>query len=155
MTIVEISTGKKLQVEIALVEDVDYKTLNKTRYFFNWKAEKQFEVYKLYIINSNEILGLISLERIPSEWRVHIRLLTVSIENQGKRKIYDKIAGNLIAYAAVIALEDYAELACVSLRPKTELAKHYSDKYNMRLTGLTLSIEVPELLNLVNEYDHD
>ena len=155
MIIVETSTGHKHQVKISLVDTIDYKVLTKERYFFDWKKEQNFEVYKLCIVDSNEILGLISLERIPSEWRVHIRLLTVSIENQGKKKIYDNIAGNLIVYAAKIAVADYAELACVSLRPKTEIAKHYIDNYNMILTGFTLSIEVPEILNLINLYDHD
>ncbi|MEW4925649.1 N-acetyltransferase [Algibacter sp. 2305UL17-15] len=155
MVIVETSTGKKYQVTISLVDDIDYKTLKKERYFFDWKEEQGFEVYKLRVIGSSEILGLMSLERIPSEWRIHIRLLTVSFENQGKKKIYDNIAGNLIAHAAKIAVADYAELACVSLRPKTEISKHYIDKYKMILTGMTLSIEVPEILNLINLYDHD
>uniref|UniRef100_UPI00404AC0D1 N-acetyltransferase n=1 Tax=Flavobacterium sp. TaxID=239 RepID=UPI00404AC0D1 len=155
MVIVETLTGKKHQVKIYLVDSIDYKSLHKERYFFDWNEEKHFEVYKLCIVGSSEILGLISLERIPNEWRVHIRLLTVSIENQGNNKTYDKIAGNLIAHAAKIAVAAYAELACVSLRPKTEIAKHYIDKYNMIATGLTLSIEVPEMLNLINLYDHE
>lgn len=155
MIITETSTGIKHRVKISLVDSVDYKALSKERYFFDWKEEQNFEVYKLCIVGSSEILGLISLERTPNEWRVHIRLLTVSSENQGKKKIYDNIAGNLIAHAAKIAVADYAELACVSLRPKTEIAKHYIDKYNMISTGLTLSIEVPEILNLINLFDHD
>lgn len=155
MVIIQTSTGKSHHVEIALVDTKDYQTLTKKRYFFDWKEEKLFEVYKLYIVGSNEILGLISLQRMPSEWRIHIRLLTVSIENQGKKKLYKNIAGNLIAHAAKIAILDYAELACVSLRPKTEIAKHYIDTYNMKITGLTLSIEVPEILNLINRFDYD
>lgn len=155
MTIVETSTNIKHRVKIFLVDSIDYKTLNKERYFFDWKDEQNFEVYKLCILGSSEILGLISLERIPNEWRVHIRLLTVSFENQGKKKNYDNIAGNLIVHAAKIAVADYAELACVSLRPKTEIAEHYIDKYNVISTGLTLSIEVPEILNLINLFDHD
>ena len=155
MIIVETSNQHKHLVNISLVESVDYKVLVKNRYSFDWIEEKNFEVYKLCIKGSNEILGLISLVRIPSEWRVHIRLLTVSFENQGSQKIYDKIAANLIAHTAKIAVADFAELACVSLRPKTELAKHYIDKYNMISTGLTLSIQVPEILKLINLYDRD
>jgi hypothetical protein len=155
MVIVETSTGNSHQVEIKLVDDADYQVITKARYFFNWKTEKHFEVYKLCIFGSSEILGLISLERIPSEWRMHIRLLTVSIENQGRNKIFNKIAGNLIAHAAKIAVASYAELACVSLRPKTEIAKHYIDTYNMTVTGLTLSIEVPEIIHLINRFDHE
>jgi len=155
MHVIETSSGSKHQIEIKPLDDDDYKHLNKSRYFFDWKAEQGYEVYKLRIIGSNDILGLISLERIPEEWRVHIRLLTVSKENRGKSKQFENIAGNLITYAAKIAVRDYAEYACVSLRPKSEIVLHYIGKYNMRLTGVTLSIEVPEILDLINRYDHE
>lgn len=155
MYIVENSSGKKLQIEINSVKDAELRSLKQERYFFDWSLERNHEVYKLCVIGSSDILGLISLEHIPTEWRVHIRLLTVSIENRGKEKVYDRIAGNLIAHAAKIAVFDYGELACVSLRPKSQIAQHYIVTYNMMSTGLTLSIEVPEILNLINQYDHD
>jgi hypothetical protein len=155
MNVIEPSSGKKHLVEITPIEDGAYKTLSKSRFFFDWKVEQEFEVYKLQIVGINKIIGLISLERIPEEWRIHIRLLTVSKENKGKEKQYDKIAGNLITYAAKIAIKEYAEYACVSLRPKSQIAQHYIDKYNMKSTGMTLSIEVPEILDLINYYDHE
>lgn len=155
MFIVEVETQIKQLVEIVPVMLTDFKVLKKDRYFFNWRSEKDFELYQLRIIGSREILGLISIERIPSEWRIHIRLLTVSIENRGKDKKYDRIAGNLITHVAKIAVREYAEFACISLRPKSKLTKHYIEKYRMNMTGLTLSIEVPEILSLINHYDHD
>ncbi|AXG70919.1 hypothetical protein KORDIASMS9_03174 [Kordia sp. SMS9] len=155
MVITEIITGKKHRVQITPIIHDDYRTITKARYFFNWKQEKNFEVYKLCTVTSNDILGLISLERIPSEWRVHIRLLTVSVENCGKKKKFGQIAGNLLTFAAKIAILEYAELACVSLRPKTEIAQHYINSYNMTSTGLTLSIEMPEIIHLINRFDHD
>lgn len=153
MNITETSTGKKYEVEILPVEEGDYAILREDRYFFDWRVEQEQEVYKLQIVGSSEILGLVSVERIPEEWRVHIRLLTVSRENKGKNKTYDRIAANLIVYAAKIAVREYGELACVSLRPKSEIARHYMDNYNMRVTGLTMSIEVPEILDLIDKYD--
>ena len=109
----------------------------------------------MQIIGSRDILGLVSLERIPNEWRLHIRLITVSKENKGKGKRYDRIAGNLITHVAKIAILEFGELACVSLRPKSQIAQHYIDKYNMNITGITLSIEVPEILELIKLYDND
>lgn len=79
----------------------------------------------------------------------------MSSENKGKGKIFDRIAGNLIAHVAKIAVAEYGELACVSLRPKSLIAQHYIDKYNMNVTGMTFSLEVPEIINLINQYDHD
>lgn len=155
MTIQETSSGKIYNVEILPLEDIDFKSIDKKRYFFDWKTEKAYEIYKLKIINSNDILGIISLERIPQEWRIHIRLLTVSLENKGVNKKFDNIAANLITHAAKIAVAEYAELACVSLKPKSNIAQHYIDKYNMNITGMTLSLEVPEILNLINTYDNE
>jgi hypothetical protein len=155
MNIVEVLTGKIYAIEVLPVESADYKLLPKARYSFDWKEEKTHEVYKLVIKGQNEILGLVSIERIPSEWRIHIRLLTVSLENKGEEKVFEKIAGNLIAFVSKIAVADYGELACVSLRPKSSIAQHYITKYNMNITGLTLSLEVPEIIDLINQYDHD
>ncbi len=155
MIIIETSTGEKHTVDILPVEVDEFKTLRKDRYFFDWKIEKSQEVYKLRIKGSSDILGLVSIERIPQEWRIHIRLLTVSKENKGHEKKYDKVAGNLIAYVAKIAIREFGELACVSLRPKSRIAQHYIDKYNMNITGMTLSLEVPEIIDLINFYDND
>ncbi|WP_046758836.1 hypothetical protein [Kordia jejudonensis] len=155
MIIKQIATGNLHRVQITPVQTNEYQKITKARYFFNWKTEKKYEVYKLCMVDSSEILGLISLQRIPNEWRVHIRLLTVSVENKGKNKAFEGIAGNLITHAAKIAILEYAALACVSLRPKTEIAKHYINTYNFMATGLTLSIEMPEIINLINRFDHD
>jgi ribosomal protein S6E (S10) len=155
MKIIDKSTGKKYSIDILPVEIDEFKTLRKDRYFFDWKIETNQEVYKLQIKGSSDILGLVSIERIPQEWRIHIRLLTVSKENKGNEKKYDKIAGNLIAHVAKIAIREFGELACVSLRPKSQIAHHYIRKYNMNLTGMTLSIEVPEIIDLINLYDND
>ena len=155
MKIIEILTKKEYSVEVLPIEPDDFKSIKKERYFFNWKTEKDEEVYKLRIVGSNDILGLVSIERIPKEWRLHIRLLTVSKENKGKEKRFDNITSNLIAHIAKIAVREYGELACVSLKPKLQLAKHYIEKYNMNVTGVTLSIEVPEIIDLINKSDKD
>lgn len=155
MKITNTSNQQKETINISPVEADEFNKISKKRYFFDWKQEENQEVYNLRIKDSKDILGLISIERITLEWRIHIRLLSVSKENKGKNKKYDNIVGNLLAYVAKIAVREYGELACVSLRPKSEIAQHYIDKYNMNITGLTLSIEVPEIIDLINKYDND
>ena len=158
MVIIDTKTGKSHQIEIKQVEERDFNllpVLTKKRYFFNWKEEKGGEVYKLVRVKEEDILGVISVERIPNESRIHIRLLTVSKENKGSGKEYKNIVGNLITYVAKIGLREYAELACVSFKPKTKLIQHYIDTYYMNVTGITLSIELAEILQLIEEYDHD
>ena len=154
MYVVEVLTGESYPIEVIPVENIDYKSLTKARYFFNWKEEKNQELYKLVIKGQNDILGLVSIERIPIEWRIHIRLITVSLENKGEGKVFEKIAGNLIAFVSKIAVKDFGVLACVSLRPKSAIVQHYITKYNMNITGTTLSLEVPKIIDLIKKYDY-
>jgi hypothetical protein len=155
MIIIDTETGKSYQVEIKSVESGDFKRIKKRRYFFDWEKENGQELYKLIIVGTNDILGLVSCERMPKEWRIHIRLLTVSHENKGSDKKYENIAGNLITFISKIAVKEYAEFACVSLKPKGVIAQHYIDKYGMNIAGTTLSVEIIEILSLINMYDHD
>lgn len=154
MEIVNSKTRARHSVLIEPIESADYTKITKKRYFFEWKEEKNQGVYKLSIVESGDIVGLISFEKIPDEWRIHIRLLTVSEENKGRSKQYENIAGNLITHVAKIAIMDYGELACVSLKPKGLITQHYIDKYGMNITGTTLSIEITEILTLINTYDN-
>lgn len=155
MYIIELSSRKHFNVEILQVDSDDLKSITASKYFFNWKLEKEFEIFKLNTIDNPEILGLVSIERIPEEWRIHIRLLTVSTDNKGKHKKYDRIVGNLLTFVAKYAIKEYAELACVSLKPKGAIAKHYIDTYGMNVTGASLSIELTEILSLIEKYDND
>ena len=98
------------------------------------------------------ILGLIALIDVPSEYRVEIKLIAVSKENSGRLKKYEGIAGCLIAYAAKEAVEKYRSLACVSLKPKTEIRQHYINKYGMQPGGEQVYLEGQELRDLINIY---
>jgi hypothetical protein len=155
VVVIDTGTGASHKVEIEPVDDRDFESLTKARYFFDWRQEKEFEMYKLRIANTRDILGLVSIERIPEEWRLHIRLLTVSKENKGSSKKFENIAGNLLTFISKIAVREYGELACVSLKPKGLIARHYIDKFGMNVTGLTLSIEILEIFKLIETYDHD
>ena len=152
MNIVDVSTKKEYAIQISRIDEVDLVTVNKDRYFFDWEKEKSYEVLKLTIERDKDILGLVSFESIDEEKRIHIRLLAASQENVGKDKIYDGIIGNLLAHVARLAVMKYAEWACISLRPKTQLAEHYIKKYQMNTTGMTLSLEVPEIFELIERY---
>jgi signal-transduction protein with cAMP-binding, CBS, and nucleotidyltransferase domain len=155
MIVISSADGQEYKVEIESVQANDYKSITKSRYFFDWKEEQPQEVYKLNIVGSSDILGLVSVEQIPEEWRIHIRLITVSKENKRSDKEYENIAGNLITFISKIAVREYGELACVSLKPKGAIAQHYIDKYGMNITGMTLSVEIDEILELIKIYDHD
>jgi len=151
--IVGTDTNEKIDVEIAQVDDQDYHKLTIKRYFFNWKEEENFNVYKLVIKGQDDILGLISLDFIDSESRVEIRLLAVAIENRGRNKKYDRIAGCLIGFAARKAITEYSNFPCISLIPKTELREHYKETYYMIDGGISVFSDGFNLLKLSMEYE--
>jgi len=61
--------------------------------------------------------------------------------------------GNILSHVSKLAIKEYAELACVSLKPKGALAQHYIYEYGMNITGATLSLELAEILALIEKYD--
>jgi N-acetylglutamate synthase-like GNAT family acetyltransferase len=154
MYVIELP-DKKRPVSIDTVVDSDYNLITKKKYAFNWKLEKEKTVYKLKIKGQPDILGLISIEYFTKEERIEIRLLAVSKENEGKGKTIDRIAGNLIAYAARLAIQAYGVNAAISLVPKTKLAQHYIKKYGFEPAGLSLFMDGKNLLALLKEYDYD
>lgn len=150
--ITHIKNSVEIEITLQAVQPEDYKNITKSKYYFAWKTEKENEVYKLSIAGTGEIVGLMSLIDFPDEQRLQISLLAVSKENRGKGKVYSGIAENLIAYACRESTKRYAEEACVSLLPKTELKKHYIKKYGMIDAGWQVFLEGPNLFRLLEKY---
>jgi hypothetical protein len=153
MNITEVSGGKVVPVFVQQVEPSDFKNITKRQFFFRWDQLKhEADLYKLTFTDSPVILGLMALIDVPAEYRIEIILLTVSKENKGSGKRYEGIAGCLMAYAAKEAVEKYGRLACVSLKPKTEIRQHYINKYGMKPGGEQIYLDGQELTDLINIY---
>ncbi len=130
----------------------NFKAADKSgRFQFNWQAEAKKEVYKLELEATGEILGFMSIENIPREIRVDINALEVSIDNVGSDKVYEGIAGCLIAYACRIAfLSGYSGF--VSLTPKTVLKEHYKTIYGFEEMGSKLITQNENSETLIEKY---
>lgn len=155
MIVVDTKTNESFIVSISPVTDSELRSITKKEFWFNWKEESEHKVYKLQINGTQEVLGLISLEAFEIESRIEIRLLAVSRENRGKNKKYERIAGNLLAFAAKEAIKMFGEWACISLVPKTELIEHYCTKYYMTQAGRSLFSDGMDLIRLIQQYDHE
>lgn len=147
--ITHLETTVKNDIVIELVTEEDFKSITKAKYFFDWKKEKKNIIYKLRVDGTDEILGLMALIHFEQEKRCEIKLLSVSKDNRGKNKKYEGIAENLIAFACREAVKMYAENACVSLFPKTELKNHYMRKYGMLDAGRQIFLEGISLFKLL------
>jgi hypothetical protein len=153
MYIIEVCSGACKEVVIKVVEPSDFALLTKKRYSFNWHSlKKSATIYKLSIAGEKDILGVMALIDHPNEYRIEIKLLASSLENRGRSKKYERIAGCMIAFACDLAGKKYNEHACVSLVPKTTLFNHYKQKYYMAWNGRQLFLEYASLDKLLNEY---
>ena len=126
-SILNTISGDSFQTEIILLGRSDLKNITKTKgWNFNWKKEFdeiKKEVYKLTIKNNPGIIqGLLSIT-IEKD-HVFMDLLENAPFNVGKRKLYEGVAGNLVAFACKISFQRGFE-GFVAFTAKTELINHY------------------------------
>lgn len=148
-------SGKFYKADVKEVEPEDFKWVQKSEQFdFDWRLEKEQanEVYKIFLVDqTDQILGLLSFKDIQDELRIHINLIEVSSQNIGKEKIYDRIAGCLLAYACEIAFEKSYD-GFISLVPKTKLINHYCEKYGFQQFGRQLGLGYDAAKELIRKY---
>jgi hypothetical protein len=126
-SILNTISGDSFQTEIIRLSKTDLKLITKNKgWSFNWKYEFddiKREVYKLTIVNNpNIIQGLLSVT--IEQDHVFMNLLESAHFNIGKHKIYEGVAGNLVAYACKISFQKGFD-GFVAFTAKTKLIEHY------------------------------
>ncbi len=152
MKVLHKKTGDLHEAIIELVEDEDWEIIEKSNEFiFNWKKEKKKIVHKIRLKIEPKILGLVAIEDVPREYRIHIHLIENSESNKGRQKEYDYVAGCLIAHTCEIAFDKEYD-GFVSLEPKTKLIPLYKGKYGFREMGRYLFTELSNSEELIKKY---
>lgn len=126
-SILNTISGDSFQTEVATLKKSDLKhILKKKDWNFDWKLEFNDltkEVYKLSIVNNSDIIqGLLSIT-IESD-HIYMNLLESSPFNIGKDKLYEGVAGNLVAYACKVSFQKGYD-GFVAFTAKSNLIKHY------------------------------
>lgn len=121
-------SGDSFQTEVSRLTKADLKqVIKKNGWAFNWKNElddNSREVYKLTISNNpNIIQGILSLTIEPDH--VYMDLLESAPFNRGKNKLYEGVAGNLVAYACKVSFQNSFD-GYLSFTAKTKLIDHYT-----------------------------
>jgi hypothetical protein len=155
MYIIDVTTDERLSVTISKIQKNELKLIHKHDFFFDWKSVDPDSIYRIQKDLDASILGLMSIIDVEEEQRIHVDLLAVLKIHKGASKQVDRIAGNLLGYAAKLAIKKYGIDAAVSLIPKTELVNHYKEKYGFQPAGKSLFIDGRELLDLIKEYFHE
>jgi hypothetical protein len=122
-------SGDSFPTEVARFTFKDSRhTTKKNGWNFNWKAELENElneVYKLNIINNSDIVqGLLSIRKENDH--IFMNLLENAPFNIGKTKLYEGVAGNLVAFACKLSFQ-YGFDGFVAFTAKTKLIAHYEE----------------------------
>lgn len=108
-------------------------------------------VHKIRLELEEEILGLISLEDIPRELRIHIRLIELNSLDRGRKKRFQNIAGCLFAFTCRLAFKKGYK-GYVSMYPKTDLRNYYIENYGFKAFGKNLFVELVNSERLIQKY---
>lgn len=154
-SILNTISGDSFQTEVSRLTSVDLKNITKkNKWNFNWKIEfndLQKEVYKLNIMNNSRIIqGLLSIT--IEQDHIYMNLLESSPFNIGKDKLYEGVAGNLVAFACKISFQKGFD-GFVAFNAKTNLITHYEESLGAyHFKGQRMIIETESAKILVKKY---
>jgi hypothetical protein len=150
-----VISGDSFNTDVIRLTKADLKSITGNNgWSFNWKTEfddNTKEVYKLTIVNnSNIVQGLLSIT-IQSD-HVYMNLLESAPFNRGQKKIYEGVAGNLVAYACKASYQQGFD-GYVSFTAKTSLIEHYKKTLDaISFSGQLMIINSAAASKLVNRY---
>jgi len=154
-SILNTISGDSFQTEVSRLTSLDLKTVTKKNgWNFDWKIEFndiQKEVYKLTIVNNSKIIqGLLSIT--IEQDHIYMNLLESSPFNIGKNKLYEGVAGNLVAFACKVSFQKGYD-GYVAFNAKTNLIKHYEENLGAyHFKGQRMIIETEAATKLVRKY---
>lgn len=147
-------TGDSFKTQVLKLTQKDVKSLKKSDWLFDWKAEaKQSNniIYKLIIVDNPSIIqGLISLQDRSDH--IFMPLIESNKFNKGARKVYLGVPGNLIAFACKLSF-DKGHGGYVSFESKTKLIEHYQKLLGAHvLFGNIMAINTKAARKLIEQY---
>ncbi len=147
-------SGDSFPTDVSRLTKADLQITKKNGWSFNWKSELEDntrEVYKLTITNNpNIIQGLLSFTVQPDH--IYMDLLESAPFNRGKNKLYEGVAGNLVAYACKVSFQQGFD-GYISFTSKTKLIAHYTKTLGaVQFGGQLMIINTIAANNLIDKY---
>lgn len=151
-SIEQVATGRSYDTDISSATLTNLRQIT-SAWNFDWRAElAEREVFKLTVPKLGaKIQGLISLVRM--EDHVYVNLLESHPQNVGRKKKFEGVAGNLMAYAAKL-FQSLGFGGALSFEAKSTLFAHYEKTLRARRVGRSqrMVIEEPEAQFLIEQY---
>ncbi len=154
-SILNTVSGDSFQTEVQRLTKPDLNNVAKQHgWNFEWRKELQQddrEVYKLIIASSPAVIqGLLSAS-VKTD-HVYMNLLESAPFNIGKNKLYEGVAGNLVAFACKLSFQRGCD-GFVSFRAKTKLIEHYTQTLGaVHFGGHLMVIDTEAAKTLVDKY---
>jgi hypothetical protein len=154
-SILNTVSGDSFQTEVQRLTKPDLNNVAKKHgWNFDWKKELQQndrEAYKLIITSSPAIIqGLLSVS-VKAD-HVYMNLLESAPFNIGRNKLYEGVAGNLVAFACKLSFQRGCD-GYVSFRAKTRLIEHYTQTLGaIHFGGHLMVIDMEAAKTLVDKY---
>ena len=148
-------SGDSFPTEVSLLSKIDLKQVSKAKgWLFDWKKEltqADREVYKLTIVNNFHVIqGITSLSIKPDH--IFLNLIENAAFNRGKTKLYEGVAGNLVAFACRLSFQRGND-GFVSFHAKTNLINHYTETLKAKHYGNHLMVlDTEAAIRLVDKY---
>lgn len=150
-SIVNRISGECFDTDVIELQTADLKKLIKG-WKFDWRKEASTgNVYKLVIRITPEVIqGLIRIEDKGDH--IFMKLIESAKHNKGRNKIYEGVAGNLVAFACLKSLaKGYNGI--VAFEAKSKLIEHYRTTLKARLySGNKMYIDEKTALILIDNY---
>jgi hypothetical protein len=154
-SIEKVATGECCSTVVLPFVKTDLQQVSKKEgWKFNWRTEfntPSKEIFKLVIEHQAIVIhGLVSLT--VQTGYVEMHLVENAPFNVGKRKMYQGVAGNLVAYVCKLSFERGFE-GNVLFFAKTKLIAHYEQSLGaVHIGGQRMIIYTREAVVLVNKY---
>lgn len=154
-SIINVVTGDSFPTLVLNLTMEDLKQVTKRKgWNFDWKTElvsDTKEVYKLTIIHNPDIIqGLVSISIEPDH--VYMHLVENAPFNIGERRMYEGVAGNLVAHAFRVSFQHGFD-GFVAFTAKTKLVEHYRKTLGAEaLSGTKMVIGTDQARFLVEKY---
>ena len=148
-------SGDSFRTEVRRVNENDLKIISKKNgWKFNWGNEfklKDRAVFKLIIEkNPSVVQGVVSISDFQDHFFLH--LIESAPFNQGKRKLYEGVPGNLIAFACKQSFEK-GYMGFLAFISKTRLIEHYEKTLGaIHVGGQRMIIYPDNSIKLIRKY---
>ena len=153
MYVIEAKSGNSFPVKVSAATLGDLVEIDLlSSWSFKWTQEHEKQVVKQVMHRNGSEFVLALMSYVIKRGFLEIILLEVVPSCRGRKKKFERIAGNMLAFACRASMRAGSD-GFVALTPKTVLWQHYIDQYGARpAAGNRLMFDADTAELLISKY---